>query len=466
MAARSLASPLALTLALVPIASCTNGPGGTSGFGDGGGGEAGTADNPEQSSGGDDGGDETGIKLDVSIATSGASGAGDDGGGGNCVDGETDGEGTPQYEFSVLWVANTAEGSVSKIDTVSATEVARYYTGPALEGVSHPYRDHSPSRTSVNLRGDVVVGNRGQWAPSSSFTKITGDTDECVDRNGDGVITTSQGPDDILPWGQDDCIEWHYPVESNLARAVAWDTGEQSCENTQQAHVWVGYRSWDNDVYVDLVHGTDGELIERVVIDDPAFLNGSYGIYGGAADKDGNFWGLNSGFVFIDRETFQWHTTEGAGYGFALDPEGNPWGDWGNGRIAMTDANTGQLSDIYTGAMGGYDRGVAVDRERHVWMVTNGHCGVARFDIESLTWIDPHITWDSCIEPVGVSIDFEGNAWVVDREAERAIKLAPNPPGEGATVVAEVTGLVEPYTYSDMTGAALGLVANPPVPEG
>lgn len=404
-------------------------------------------------------------KLDVGVGTGGVTAAGDSQGGSPCVDGETDG-GDPEYEFSVIWIANTAEGSVSKIDTVTAIELARYYTGPALEGVSHPYRDHSPSRTSVNLRGDVVVGNRGTHAPQSSFTKITGDLDDCIDRNGDGEIRTSMGPGDILPWGEDDCVEWHYPVESNTARAVAWDAGESSCENTQEAHVWLGYKSWEGDVSVDLVHGTSGTLIERVVIDDPAFAEGTYGIYGGAADKDGNFWGLNRGLVFIDRETFQWHLAEGAGYGFALDPEGNPWGDWGNGRIGKTDAATGALVDIYTGALGGYDRGVAIDAHWDVWMVTNGNCGVARFDIETLTWVDPHITWPSCDEPVGVSIDFEGHVWIVDRGAERAVKLLPHEDGAGAEVVAEVTGLVEPYTYSDMTGAALNLVVNPPAPEG
>lgn len=413
----------------------------------------------------DDDGEDEDEKLDVGAGTGGITAAGDSHGDPPCVDGETDG-GAPVYEFSVIWIANTAQGTVSKIDTVTAEELARYYTGPPLEGVSDPYRDHSPSRTSVNLRGDVVVGNRGTHAPQSSFTKITGDSDSCPDRNGDGEIRTSQGPDDILPWGEDDCIEWHYPVESNTARAVAWDAGEATCENTQPANVWLGYKSWGGDVYVDLVDGESGQRIDRVEIDDPGFIEGTYGIYGGAADKDGNFWGVNRGFVFIDRETLEWRTAEGAGYGFALDPEGNPWGDWGSGRIGQTDAASGVLVDIYEGAQGGYDRGVAIDGNWDVWMVTNGHCGVARFDIETLTWVDPHITWPSCAEPVGVSIDFEGHVWIVDREAERAVKLLPNEHGQGATVVAEVTGLIEPYTYSDMTGAALNLVVNPPVPEG
>ena len=64
---------------------------------------------------------------------------------------------------------------------------------------------------------------------------------------------------------------------------------------------------------------------------------------------------------------------------------------------------------------------------------------------------------DGCVEPVGVSIDAEEFVWVVDRGANRAYKV--HPQDYTATVV---TGLVTPYTYSDMTGAGLGLVVNPP----
>jgi hypothetical protein len=52
----------------------------------------------------------------------------------------------------------------------------------------------------------------------------------------------------------------------------------------------------------------------------------------------------------------------------------------------------------------------------------------------------------------------EGYVWVVDRGAEVAYKVDPGT----KQVALTVTGLVEPYTYSDMTGHGLGLVANPP----
>ena len=62
-----------------------------------------------------------------------------------------------------------------------------------------------------------------------------------------------------------------------------------------------------------------------------------------------------------------------------------------------------------------------------------------------------------CGTPVGVSIDFEGFVWVVDQNGT-AYKVDPNT----YQVVLTVAGLVGPYTYSDMTGAGLDLVVNPP----
>jgi len=52
-----------------------------------------------------------------------------------------------------IWVPNSNEGTVSKIDTVTGRELGRYRTGPA--GVYG-----NPSRTTVDLYGNCWVGNR------------------------------------------------------------------------------------------------------------------------------------------------------------------------------------------------------------------------------------------------------------------------------------------------------------------
>jgi hypothetical protein len=59
----------------------------------------------------------------------------------------------PGVVQSFIWIANTGEGTVSKVCTIDGKEVARYYTSPQASG-------GDPSRTSVNLHGDMVVTNR------------------------------------------------------------------------------------------------------------------------------------------------------------------------------------------------------------------------------------------------------------------------------------------------------------------
>ena len=74
------------------------------------------------------------------------------------------------------------------------------------------------------------------------------------------------------------------------------------------------------------------------------------------------------------------------------------------------------------------------------------------------TVIEQLIPLPGCSNPWGVAVDIEGYVWAPDMSASVAFKVDP----ETHQVVHTVQGLVGPYTYSDMTGAGLGLVINPP----
>ena len=96
----------------------------------------------------------------------------------------------------------------------------------------------------------------------------------------------------------------------------------------------------------------------------------------------------------------------------------------------------------------------------------SGPCHAARrgpgkspkqFDTESRTVINGNVPLPGCVVPVGVSIDVDGFVWAPDQGANLAYKVDPVTYASTTT-----TGLVQPYTYSDMTGAGLGLVSNPP----
>jgi hypothetical protein len=414
----------------------------------------------EQEAGGDDGSssgivitatDTNGEKLDVgdgSTATAGNSG-------GDCPGGGSGGENT----FSVIWIANSPEGTVSKIDTQSATELARYRTGPSS--------DSDPSRTSVNLQGDVAVANR-----SGSVTKIASEVERCLDQDGDGTITTSRGPDDMLPWGEDECVLWHHETgfasnsNSNEGgpRAIAWNAGADGNPCVPQADVWIGWRDQpESRVIVRLLDGQTGTSVGETTITDWEG-NWGHGTYGGAADVEGAFWGLGTlgTLVQVDPITFdvrRWdNPVSHVMYGIALDARGDPWLAGHSGNLWWFDRTQEAFVDMGDSAGGPKRlRGLTVDTQGHAWAAGNGPCGLVRFDTIGKVLVDGNIPLPGCNEPVGVSIDVDGMVWVVDRGADVAFKVDPDDYD-----VQIVSGLVSPYTYSDMTGAGLGLVVFPP----
>lgn len=262
-------------------------------------------------------GESGGEKLDVLTPDADGPSGCEPGGGSGMDDGD--------IEFSYIWIANSPEGTVSKIDTMSGQELGRYYTGPSNGS-------DDPSRTSVNLTGDVAVTNR-----SGSITKISAVEERCVDANGNGVIDTSTGMADIRPWGQDECVVWHVDLpsdggESNTAgpRPTAWDAGsEQDACNVDDDRLWVGWYDFDLvQGHFYRLDGQDGSIIDEVIVPDWPRGFDRYGPYGGAIDGAGNFWvsGLAGILVRIDGETLEvdrWMAPEGTvPYGIALDGQG------------------------------------------------------------------------------------------------------------------------------------------------
>jgi hypothetical protein len=395
-------------------------------------------------------------KLDIVGEADAGGHVGDCGGegGGRGQDDET--------AFSIIWIANSTEGTVSKVDTVTAIELARYETGPD---------DPDPSRTSVNLFGDVAIANR-----SGSVVKIAADIDNCVDLDQDGAITTSQGSDDVLPWGTDECVRWYHDVgfaggggNSNQGgpRAIAWDAGEQGPDGCPtDPKLWVGWRNQpEAAVRIRRLDGETGAALGEV--DGPDWdQQWGHGTYGGATDKHRDFWGLGSSgtLIRVDAETLavdRWDNPEPNRvlYGIALDQLGDPWlGGW-DGSLWRFDVASQSWEDHGQVGEPGRLRGLALDPDGHAWIAGNDPCGLIRYDTVNGQPVAAQIELPGCEEPVGVSIDSNGFVWVVDRGAELAYKVDP----DTQSVTATVEGLVDPYTYSDMTGAGLDLVANPPV---
>jgi hypothetical protein len=400
-----------------------------------------TGDDSADASGGGDG--ETGV-FDLP-----PEGTGGNNSGGDCPGGGMGGD----VVFSNIWIANSPEGTVSKIDTKTGVELARYRTGADAGS--------DPSRTSVNLLGDAAVLNRAGGA----VLKIAAREEDCVDTNGDGMITTSTGPANVLPWLMDECVLWISPVFSG-SRAVAWESGNDPEDAgmgcvAPNPRLWVSGMDGQNTVHVRRLDGQTGAVLDEVT--QPGWTGEWGGLYGGAVDAEGDFWAVgkeNVALVHVDSETMQLQMFAAQGpdrfYGMAMDAMGYPWiASEFDDQLFRWNTQTFQFES--KGATGhGSLRGMAIDELGNAWIAANDPCDLVHYDVAAATY--SNVALPGCGTPVGVSIDVDEFVWVVDQGANLAYKIDPMT----RTVALTVTGLVGPYTYSDMTGAGLDLVTNPP----
>jgi hypothetical protein len=359
-----------------------------------------------------------GLKFDLGVQPDANLGCDGGGGGG--------GGGAP--DFSFIWIANSAEGTVSKIDTQTLVEEGRYIVRPDAAG--------NPSRTSINLNGDAAVANR-----SGGVTMIYAIPERCPN-----PANTSTGPGDVKPW-QDGCVAWHTPFAYASQRPVAWTQGvfDNSTCRYEDTKVWTSAANGSIDVI--LMDGETGVVEQVVPI--PGVAPNFYGIYGGAVDASGNFWGsqLGQGFlVRVDIDDFAVQTWPMAtsGYGMTVDSQGNVWTCSGN--VARFEPATQTWQTAYAGGNGG----CMEDGMGTLWLANDPMVGV---DINTLGVVQ---TIDLPNYVHGISIDFYGYVWgpaIYNNEAYRVDPVA--------GTIDTVTGLNYPYTYSDMTGFALSNAGGP-----
>ncbi len=385
----------------------------------------------------DDGGDDD-VKLDAqAIGDLGLEGCGGDshGGGGGGTGGDGD------LDFSYIWIANSGEGTMSKINTRTMVEEGRYVVRPDQAG--------NPSRTSVNLSGDVAIANR-----AGGLTKVAATAERCVDVNGDGMITTANGAA-YLPWGQDECVLWHVPYQTESQRPVAWAPGTwnaQTCAYDNE-DVWTATGSSAAGIDVYLHDGDTGMQLGMAHIGEMTF--DGYGIYGGAVDGEGNFWGTMLGGILltrVDKLTFdhQVWPVPISSYGMTVDSDGFVW------ACSFDVARFDPESQTWQTAMGvGGSGGCMGDGAGKIWLASDPLVAV---DTTTLAVVD---TIDIPSYAHGVSVDFDGYVWGVTLQEPYAYKADPT-----SHMVQTFSGLTLPYTYSDMTGFALKNAGTIPTPAG
>jgi streptogramin lyase len=314
--------------------------------------------------------------------------------------------GTSAASLPYLWVANSGEASVSRINTETVTEEARYPVGS------------SPSRTAVDFDGNVYVANRafgGQGTLSRVDVRDCSGV-ECV------AYTVPIGPTDAVP------------------RGVAVDA---------DGYIWVGTY---NDQHLRKVDPDTGLVLESHFV--------GRRVYGIAIDSEGIVWfsaleipqftgGALGAFDTNTREVVGTWTIPGCSnpYGIAVDNAGNVWlGNFTCNTLVRFRRDTETFS-TYTAPGLERTRGVAVDGDGDVWLASYGTNRVAQFDPDADAFVG---TYPVCTGPIGVGIANDGHIWVPCYGSDNVHRLAPDGTFAGAVTVGR-----EPYSYSDLTGFQL-----------
>jgi hypothetical protein len=348
-----------------------------------------------------------------------------------------------------VWIANSGEHTISKINTRTLQEEGRYITRADQNG--------NPSRTSVSIDAKAVaVANR-----NGGITKIWARPEYCTDKNGNGKIDTSTGKNDVLPWDQDECVAWFtaFP-DATTQRPIAWTSGTynpETCEYENQK-IWTAAANgtkggtWPCDgspgIFVYRLNGDTGAVEDTIAMPD-VNCGGTFGPYGAAVDTNNNLWMyIWSAFtiVHVDYETLEYSTIQGGSYGITVDTKGRVWVDSGQRYDPMTMQWASQIGD----QPGNGGSGVAQDLKGRIWKATTGGVG----------WVDSETMMVGDTVPLpnpglarGVGVDVDGYIWAVILGGTQAFRIHPD-----TYEIQSYDGLNQPYTYSDMAGGQINNV--------
>ena len=328
-----------------------------------------------------------------------------------------------------IWIAGTSAKVVSKLNTTTGNEEGRYNACT------------SPSRTSVDLEGDVWVGCRS----GGEVMKIQNDPKTCVDKNGNGVIDTSvdlngngkiDGGGEIMPYGADECVR--FIVKPNNSESIIRAAGVD-----KDNHAWIG--GW-NTASLWRLAPNDGKVVDTINI--------KCNPYGLVIDQQGIIWISGRGcsaLVRVDPKTKQisskGHGGHGSPYGLNVDMFGRIW-------IANT-TNWSSRFDPVTGKWNPVEhpqrsRGIATSNDGYVYVALDTTSQVAKINAVTLT-NEANISLGAGRFPVGIAVDYDGYVWAVNQSKSTASKIDP----KNKKVVGEYPVGSGPYTYSDMTGYTL-----------
>ena len=364
--------------------------------------------------------------------------------------------GQSNVSFNFLWIANTYDvqgsnctsgvgspycrGSVSKVDTKTLKEVARYYSftcksSPGSTGCLDVNGNaivqdhvHTPSRTAVDFNMDVWVANRSVHGGQPSATKIAADPSDCIDRNNNNKIDTSMDQDgdgkinidcngDGLPdslstvctgtlanktpefLGDDDeCVLFttNYGDKDDIGRSVCLDAGKSIIG---ASNAWVGtFNREDTGKGVNRFYKIDGYTGK---IETTVDLPSGHHSYGCMADAHNTVWSTD---IFGSLAFFKTVSP------YSVGPK----------LVAPWVPKAGATYHHY---------GISINADQHVWLGGYDAYWVLRYKPDRTSFDSlSKGTWTRVDLPVGflsrgIAADLRGKVWVAIQDGGYILRV-------------------------------------------
>ncbi len=349
-----------------------------------------------------------------------------------------------------IWVPNSNQATVSKIDSRTGRELARY--------VVCPQTNANPSRTTVDLEGNCWVANRQTGtvvkialleAGTALDRNANGEIDTSTDSNGDGIITS----DEMLPWGQDECVLFEVVVIPGLERTVRpgefsayvndyWNPGPRGLALDSSNNLWIGTYGSKKFYYLD---GSTGQITKMI---DVSSVN--HTSYGAVIDKYGTIWssGQDKNHVLRLNPTDNSYSVIPVGhyvYGLGIDKNDHLFiTGWQSSKLSRIDIVSGTVEWTKDSAYG--TKGVAVTNDGDVWVACALGNSILRYSNDGVL---TNTIASVGTEPTGIAIDAAEKVWFVDN-GDSYIKRI-DPATNTIDLAKSISGTTH-YGYSDMTG--------------
>ena len=340
-----------------------------------------------------------------------------------------------------MFAAQTYEGWLLKIDTITGKQTGRYETVRKADcpNCNANRTTWYPSRVVVDLEGDVYVANRA-FGNQGSMTKIAGGLSGCTDRNKNGTIETSNdaNKDGIIDvnspaefFGQnDECVLYTVAVGAN-------DTYPRALTIDGKGNAYVGTYQDKKAYKLDL---TQNPPVVTKTYNLPStpygfVVRGDY-LYASA---------LGQPVMRVDLLTSMVTTMNAPGnYGIAVDANGIGW--FGGSGLQRCDFTKGGNCE---GKGGGGMNGTAVDGDGQIWAASGNT--VYKFSNSGAQLGTLNIP-----SAYGVAIGHDSKPRVLSGTAAHEIDPGPvgMPPAGFKTYNTGIVGNsgIYNYTYTDFTG--------------